>query len=317
MQTYLILDVSNLVYRTFFANLKEDKEMTVSICYHMALMTLSKYYSKYKTNNSGVNVVVAFDMPNSWRKIHTKDKGHCVTHKLYKGNRNKTLTESQKAKLGELNKNLDDLSELFKQYTGLIVLKRKYLEADDLIAGFVQEFKDDKHIIVSSDKDFLQLLDNPNVNLLDPATDKKRDLSEWDNDAKFFMFEKCFRGDTGDNVQNSYPGLRITKMREAFKDPFALVNLMEHQFEVKEVKDDKVNTYTYTTGVLYEENKLLMDLSYQPEGIREIIKSTITNAMANRGTYDYLKFIKFCGKNNLNNILNDISKFARLLSGKG
>jgi 5'-3' exonuclease len=197
------------------------------------------------------------------------------------------------------------------------VLKAKYLEADDLIAGYTQKFKDDHHIVISSDKDFIQLLGNPNVVLIDPFSDKPRDLSEWDNDAKFFMFEKCFRGDAGDNVQSSYPRIQIKKIKQAYTDEFTRANVRNHKFVV-EFLDEKgeLKNHTYECGKLFDENKLLMDLSEQPEYIRELIDNTITNAIENRGKFDYHKFIKFLGKYELNRVLEDAEKFVQLMTGK-
>jgi hypothetical protein len=207
---------------------------------------------------------------------------------------------------------------MFKERSGLIALKRKYLEADDLIAGFVQKYPDDKHIIVSSDKDFIQLLSNGNVTLIDPHSDKPRSLEEWDYDAGYFIFEKCFRGDIGDNVQSSYPRLRATKIKAAYTDEFAKANIMNHTFGVEELDTEgKLKTYTYKTKDLYEENQLLMDLTKQPEYIRELIDSTIEIAINNRGKYNYFEFVKFCGKYELIAILNNVSKYSALLSGKG
>jgi hypothetical protein len=316
MKTNLVLDASNLVYRTFFANTEDSREMDMGMCYQMTLNSLSKYYNQYKADD----VVIAFDMPKStsWRKLYTKDLENCVTKKLYKGNRRQNLTEDQKKKLAELDNHLDELANIFKNQSGLIVLRKKYLEADDLIAGYTQKFSDDKHIVISADKDFIQLLDNGNVTLIDPYTDKPRDLSEWDHDAKYFMFEKCFRGDAGDNVQSSYPRLRSTKIKAAYADALARVNLMNHTFSVEEINGEgKLVTHNYTTGPLFEENELLMDLAKQPPYIRELIDSTITDAIKERGKYNYFDFVKFCGKYDLVAILNNVDKYTPLLSGKG
>lgn len=317
MNTYLIMDASNLVYRTFFANLKgqgSDQSLDVGISYLSSLQTLAKYHRQFNAND----IVIAFDMPNSWRKAYTKDKDYCVTRKIYKGHRRQNLTESEKRRLADLDTHLQELSDMFKTQTGLITLKRKHLEADDLIAGFVQKYKDDKHVIVSSDKDFLQLLSNGNVTLIDPATDKARDLSEWDYDAKYFMFEKCFRGDIGDNVQSSYPRLTSKKIKEAYVDEFKRANILNHAFVVEKIgEDSQLQTVNYATKDLFEENQLLMDLTQQPEYIRELIDTTIDDAVANRGKYNHFNFIKFCGKHELVTILNNVERFASLLSGKG
>lgn len=313
-ETNLILDCHNLLHRSFLAGgMEEEEETFIGLAYHQALMTLNKYAKQYKAKN----IVVTFDTPNSWRKIYTKDQKNCITRKLYKGNRRQDLTESQKKKFQILDSHIEEMYELFAAHSGLIVLKAKYLEADDLIAGYVQKFKDDHHIIISSDKDFIQLLSNPHVVLIDPFSDKPRDLVKWDNDAKYFMFEKCFRGDAGDNVQSAYPNVRSTKLKQAYIDEFVKTNLLNHNFVVESLdKDGVLQTHSYECGKLFEENKLLMDLAEQPEYIRELIDTTIMNAIEHRGKFNYFKFVKFLGKYELKKVLVDVDKFVPLMSGQ-
>lgn len=65
------------------------------------------------------------------------------------------------------------------------------MEADDIIAGLVNVYDDDTtNIIVSSDKDFMQLI-RDNVILFDPVSKKTRNLSEYNNDPDYFLFHKC------------------------------------------------------------------------------------------------------------------------------
>jgi hypothetical protein len=311
MQTYLTLDASNLIYRTFFANIKEKDNITVGMTYHMSFMSLSKFAKKFKADQ----IVIAFDKPNSWRKQYTQDESS-VTHKIYKGQRRQNLSTQEMKKLEELDAHLDELAIIFKDWTGVITLRKQDLEADDLIAGFTQQFKDDKHIIVSSDKDFMQLLGG-NVQLIDPMTEKARNLADFDYDPKYFMFEKCFRGDRGDNVQSSYPRLQAKKIQEAYTDSFKLANIMNHKFVVHEIDSEgKLKDHEYTTRELFEENQMLMDLTLQPEPVRELITETINEAIANRGKYDKFKFMRFCSKYELLTILGRIDEFTALLGGK-
>jgi 5'-3' exonuclease len=276
--TFLLLDASNLIYRTFFANIGEEQELTVGLSYQMSFQSLAKFARKYKAND----IVMAFDVPNSWRKIYTKDQDNCITRKLYKGQRRQNLTAAEHAKLENLDQHLIELADIFSKQSGVITLKRPFLEADDLIAGFVQKYKDDKHYIISSDKDFIQLLSNGNVTIIDPLTETPRDLLDWDSDANYFMFEKCIRGDAGDNVQSSYPRLRSNKIKEAYTDEFKRANIMNHKFVIESIgTDGTLVSKEYTTGELFEENQLLMDLTKQPEYIREMMDRAIEHAVNN------------------------------------
>lgn len=134
-------------------------------------------------------------------------------------------------------------------------------------------------------------------------------------DHEFFMFEKCIRGDAGDNVQSSYPKLRKTKIDEAYADPYVCQNLMEHEFTVDYYDEDgNVVTKTYKTKELFEENQLLMDLRKQPDYIKKIIKKSIVNGFKNRSTFNLKEFLKFCNKHELNRILDNASPITKMLN---
>ena len=56
----------------------------------------------------------------------------------------------------------DKFKEFITDKTNCTVLQNPVLEADDLIAGFIQTHPEDKHVIISTDSDFHQLI-APNV----------------------------------------------------------------------------------------------------------------------------------------------------------
>lgn len=339
MKTYLIVDASNILYRSFFASLNEtytkksythngydenreadvsiplpnaNDEIDIGLAVHKALVYLNKYYKQFKANE----IIMVFDPEISWRKAYTKNKDAAYTKKVYKANRRKDLTQSQIERFKVFDEHVDNFYKLLKEKTGVITLRKKYIECDDFIARLTQLYPNDKHIIISADKDFLQLL-NSNVTLIDPATDKPRDLSEWGNDAKYFIFEKCIRGDIGDNVQSSYPRLRKNKIVEAYSNDVSRVNIMQHTFDVEWLDNGTLQKHTYETGKLFEENQFLMDLTQQPEPIVKIMDTEIEQALTQRSKFDYMGFLRYCGSLQLHSIVKDIANFVPLLSGKG
>ena len=305
---YLIFDVSNMLHKTFYAYNTEDDITIAGMAIQSALTTLNKYYKIYNPDK----IVMAFDRP-SWRISYTKsDK--CVSGLLYKGERRKDQTESQIAKYKLFKQHVADFEELIKENTSIISLARVGLEADDLISGCVQLFTmdDDNNevIIVSADKDFMQLLRYDNVYLIDPATGDERTLKEYNNDADLFMFEKCFRGEgkSGDNVQSAYPRLRKTKIIEAYNDEFARNNLMNHEWV------HPVSEKTFRVGDIFKENQLLMDLEAQPDNIAVDIINTIESEMKRDRKFNFFKFIKFCGDNGLKKVVDGSDLYIEMLS---
>ena len=52
----------------------------------------------------------------------------------------------------------DNFRDFISEKTNCTVLRHEKLEADDLIAGWIQAHPNDNHVIVSTDGDFAQLI---------------------------------------------------------------------------------------------------------------------------------------------------------------
>jgi len=303
MTKYLVLDISNLLYRNFYANKSEDDITIAGLANHQALLTLNKYFNQHWPDK----VVMCFDR-KTWRKDYTKSE-QCISGKLYKGNRRKDMTQKDREKYELFLEHLKEFEELMKVHTSVICLAAESLEADDLAAGFVQEYSsaDNEIIVISTDKDYIQLLGFENTKLVNPADDKERTLEEWGGDAELFMFEKCIRGDAGDNVQSAYPRVRKTRIMKAWEEPLTRLNMMEEKWINHEGKELMVKD-------VFKENQLLMDLRKQPENYRALIKNTIHEEMADPGEYSYFHFMKFLGKYGMKKVAANAETYAKMLS---
>lgn len=125
------------------------------------------------------------------------------------------------------------------------------------------------------------------------------------------------RGDPTDNVFSAYPGVRTkgsknkVGLEEAFSDKdkkgYNWNNLMlqrwvDHNGIEHKVLDD------------YERNRTLIDLSAQPDHIKEMIYKTIQLAAIPKArTMIGAQFLKFCGKYELNKISDNASNYAEWL----
>ena len=309
-RTLLVFDISNMLYRTFFANKQEDDETGSGLACNIALITLNKYFRIFKPHK----VIMAFDR-TSWRKAYTADTELCLSGKPYKGNRRQNMTPSQKEKFIRFTAHLSEFEQMMDKQTSVICLAGDGLEADDLIAGIVDMNPDDDIVIVSADKDLMQLLRHQGVKLIDPASGKDRRLildDEYDSDVDYFMFEKCIRGDAGDNVQSAFPGVRKTRIRKAYTDAFEKVNLMNEVWELGCPGEDDYKEFIVKN--LFEENRLLMDLKEQPPIIRERMETAITEAFENPGKYSHFHFLRFLGKYQLKRISQNVENFVKMLS---
>jgi 5'-3' exonuclease len=250
----------------------------------------------------------------SWRKDF---------YEPYKKNRavaRAALTEREAEEDKLFWETFDTLKDFLGNKTNCTVLQHPDLEADDLIAGWIQSHPQDHHTIVSSDTDFHQLLAN-NVNQYNgiadelhttqgifdkkgnPVKDKKTKEPKTIPNPQWILFEKCMRGDPTDNIFSAYPGVRTVGsknkvgLKEAFDDKdkkgFAWNNLMlqrwvDHHGAEHRVLDD------------YERNRVLVDLSAQPQEVKSKILGTIQgNSVPLDRPMIGAQFLKFCGKYDL------------------
>ena len=316
---YLIVDTANTFFRArHSAHRQSDTWDKLGFAIHVTLASVNKAWRDQKADH----VVFCLE-GRSWRKDF---------YEPYKKNRavaRAALTEKEAEEDRLFWEAFDDLKTFLSERTNCTVLQHKELEADDLVAGWIQAHPQDHHTIVSSDTDFHQLLaDNVNQyngiadelhtleGILDkkgkPVIDKKTKLPKVIPDPEWILFEKCMRGDPTDNVFSAYPGVRKTKLQEAFSDlknkGFAWNNLMltkwiDHNKQEHKVLDD------------YNRNRVLVDLTAQPDNIKVKIAETIAQGSItlNRPMVG-AQFLKFCGKYELNKLSENPSAISSVLS---
>lgn len=299
---FLLYDISSVLYRTFYAHRTEDDITIAGMASHSALTTLNKYYKAFAPTQGAV---MAFDR-TSWRKAYMASE-LAVSKKPYKGNRRKDMSPAQQMKYKRFMDHLREFEQMITDHTAIISMAKDGLEADDLIAGFVQQHPDHQIVIISSDSDLLQLTRHSNVRVVSPATGKDQKLDDYNDDPNYYTFHKCIRGDTADNIQSALPGARSTRIRKAYDDPFERVNLM------KETWTDEAGN-TYIVEELFEENEMLIHLEKQPDPIRQSILDTVSQAVEKDRKFSMFFIMKFIGKYQLNKIKENIDQYVPLLS---
>lgn len=271
MKKVVLVDGNNLMFRSYFATLysgstlRNKKGFPTNAIYGFVNM-INKIISEEKP----MYIAVAFDIGKTFR--HEK-------YDYYKGKRDNTP---------------DELKEQFpiaKQI--LTAMNIKYFElqgyeADDIIGTFSKKCEQDddfKALIVSSDKDLLQLItDQTEVKLL-----KTKDYIRMDYKAFYDTYGiepikmidlKALMGDASDNI----PGVKGIGEKTALKlltTYGSLSSIYEHIDEIKgSVKDkliqDKDNAYmSYDIATIYKDvplNVELEELAYIPKDKNELYK---------------------------------------------
>jgi 5'-3' exonuclease len=299
MTDYILVDLHNMFHRAIHVSRGPDLETKIGMCLHILFSSMN-----YVSKKFGGHVIIASE-GRSWRKD---------VYPIYKENRKILAEQSTQTDIQELRAMydaLDDTLEFFRQKTNCTVLQHPEMEADDLIAAWVQKHNDKNHVIVSSDSDFLQLI-KPNVEIyngitnnlitLDGYFDNKGNLLKETPDPEWTLFQKCMRGDSSDNVKSAYPGVRTkgTKNKigliDAFADRnkkgFAWNNLMLQRWVDHDNNEHKVIDK-------YLENKQLIDLTNQPKNIREKLDKCVHYIEPKKVPMVGIHFMKFCGKYSL------------------
>lgn len=324
--TYILVDTANLFFRARHV-INGDADIKLGMAFHITLNSIRKTWQQFQ----GSHVVFCLE-GRSWRKDF---------YEPYKRNRQEAraaLNEREQEEDKIFWEAFDTLKNFITDKTNCTILQHPQLEADDLIAGWIQHHPNHNHVIISTDSDFAQLI-APNVKQYNgiqectithegyfndngtPVIDKKTKLPKAAPDPKWLLFEKCMRGDTSDNVFSAYPGVRTKSTKnkvgltEAFSDRlskgFAWNNLMlqrwsDHLGVEHRVLDD------------YERNRRLIDLTHQPDHIKEIINTTITQAIdADKNINQVgIRLMKFCHLYDLKKISDQVQSYAEPLNAR-
>ncbi len=326
-KTYILVDSLNMFFRAKHVGGGKDIDMRVGMAMHIMFNSIKKAWRDF----DGDHVVMCLE-GRSWRKDF---------YAPYKANRKVTMDKRSVREQEDdelFFEAYDDLTKFLDNRTNCSVIQQSNAEADDLIATWIQEHPNDNHIIISTDSDFYQLL-APNVTQYNGTTDqivslegfKNAKTGEWVIDKKtkevktpvvpeWVLFEKCVRGDSADNVFSAYPGARLkgtknkTGITEAFNDRdsggynfnnFMLQRWVDHEEQEHRVKDD------------FERNKILIDLTMQPEEVKTESKSIIQNAKQQDVKQQVgIYFMKFCAKWNLERMSQNPGDYAEFLNGQ-
>lgn len=317
MTTYILIDTQNLFMRVRHGVRAPDTEQQFQLALHIVFNSIKKVWTQFNASHT----VFCLE-GRSWRKD---------VYGPYKANRKAAALKRTPREVEDDNtffEVMDHFIQFIKNQTNCTILQHPQAEADDMIARWIQVHPNDQHVIISSDSDFQQLISN-NVKIyngiagllytIEGIYDKDGNIAKNKKgvdmpvpNPEWFLFEKCVRGDDGDNVMSAFPGVRTKKLQEAYADRtqrgFAWNNLMlskwvDHENLDHRVKDD------------YERNRLLIDLSLQPADLIEKFDKTINDAVATEPKKQVgIALMKFCNLHGLVRIEKSVSDFSSCFS---
>lgn len=322
---YALIDTANTFFRArHVASRNTTLDEKIGMALHLTLASVNMV-----VRNQGIDHVVFCLEGRSWRKdVYEPYKKNRIVDTL-------SQTEAEKEENTMFWETYDKFTTYLKEKTNVSVIRHERAEADDLIARFIHLHPNDTHYIVSSDSDYVQLIDKnvfqyngitnelikPDGYFKDngkPVIDKKTKEQKLLEDPQYLLFKKIIRGDGGDNVFSAYPGVREkgTKnsvgIREAFEDRdkqgFSWNNLMLQRWTDHNGVEHRVRD-------CYERNKMLIDLTAQPDDIKHQVDERIRESVRVTTTPQVgIHFLRFCAKYELTKISEQADAYAKWLN---
>jgi len=190
----ILVDLSQVMISNVMMHLKPRQSPEEDLIRHMVISSLVSYRRKFYRDYG--DLIICCDDKNYWRKNIFPE---------YKAHRKKDREESE-IDWDELFKILHTIKAEIKEYLPYKFIQVPHAEADDVIASLChkfgetnpQELRVEPILIVSGDKDFVQLQKYHNVAQYSPVLKK---MIVTDNPERALR-EHIMLGDRGDGVPN-------------------------------------------------------------------------------------------------------------------
>ena len=266
-------------------NITKRDSVDVGMVRHMILNSLRMYRQSYFREYG--ELVISYDSKHYWRRDYYPE---------YKASRKKTRNNS--------GHDWDDIFECLNMIKEEItdnfpykVLEVYGAEADDIIAALCLEleFDNGNTLILSGDKDFVQLQTYNNVKQYSPITKKFIN----NGDPAEYLYEHILKGDTSDGVPNvlSPDNTFVDGLRQK---PLSKKKIAEWAGPLCEqlLPNDEVRRN-------FQRNKKLIDLRESPKELfLECLK-----AYEDAPEGDRSKLLNYFIENRLQELMNSIGEF--------
>lgn len=281
----ILVDLSQIMMAcTVMSMEKGQTEAEMDFVRHMVLNSLRMYREKY--NDEYGELVLCCDDMHSWRRDYFPQ---------YKAGRRTTREESPlnwTQIFGCFNTLKSELREVFPYK----VLQVEGAEADDII-GVLSRYSSitkQKTMIVSSDKDFIQLHDKY-VHQWSPVTKKLVNGIE----PSQYLFEHILKGDKSDGIPNILSaddsiinGVRQKPITKKYIDNFVL-----HNAEINGRTDTEIRNF--------HRNEKLIDLKQTPKELSDLI----WNEYQKEPEGSRANLLNFFVEKRLNNLIETVGDF--------
>ena len=286
----ILVDMSQISLASMMMHLNMNKttKPDEGMVRHMILNSLRMYRMRFKEEYG--ELILCFDSRHYWRRDHFPN---------YKAGRKKSREDSN-LDWDAIFSCLNDIKQELKDYFPYKHLEVYGAEADDIIATLCLELEYDngKTLILSGDKDFIQLHRFTNVSQYSPITKKFINGI----DPQQYLDEHILKGDSSDGVPNvlSPDNTFVDGLRQK---PLGKKKIAEWTGEIlmpveMAIPDGEVKRN-------FQRNQQLIDLSKAPE---KIFMSCL-RAYQDAPDGDRSKLLNYFIDKRLNNLTESIGEF--------
>ncbi|CAL4322720.1 5'-3' exonuclease [Buchnera aphidicola] len=281
----IIVDGTNYLYRAYFAfkNFQNKKKEPIGAIYGTLIM-LKKVFNKYMPNK----IIIVFDH----KTINFRKK----IYKKYKANRPK-IPQDLKVQINQLIKIIN--------YIGIPVIQIPGFEADDIIGTLVYKKNKKNILILTNDKDMMQLI-NKNVKILNHH---ETIIGEKEVRKKFGISPKLIKdflalvGDRSDNIPG-IPGVGIKTAQILLKNFHSLKEIYKNldKLSLLNIRNAK------KLPKIFLKNKKIAFISKYLSTIQIRIRSPILNASFKLKKPKKKKIFEYFKKNNFKSLKTSFKK---------
>ena len=278
----ILVDMNQISLASLMMHLHINKgELDDEMVRHMILNSVRMYRTMF--NEDYGEIVLTYDSRAYWRK---------QIFPQYKANRKKNR-ESDGKDWNSIFEVLNQIKDEIREFLPYKVVETYGAEADDVIATLCKHYQNEKIIIVSGDKDFIQLQKYNNVKQYSPITKKHINGV----DAVVYIKEHILKGDKSDGVPN------VLSPDHTFTDdlrqrPLTSKKMQSIMAQDIDDLDDEVKRN-------YQRNDILINLDNIPEKLEEEILDDFKSATCG----DRSKLLKYFIDKRLKSLTEQIGEF--------
>jgi len=283
----IIIDMNQITLASVMMNfhMTKSEELEEDMVRHMILNSIRMYRTMFKEEYG--EVVLTYDSRHYWRR---------EIFPQYKQNRKKGR-ENDTKDWDKIFGVLNNIKAEFREKLPYKYLEVYGAEADDIIATLCKNItffdEDEKIMIVSGDKDFIQLQKYPNVKQYSPILKKYVN----GHDPNTYIKEHILKGDTSDGVPNVLSpdntfvdGIRQRPLGKKKIENWLDIDIDDLQEEVKRN---------------YQRNDKLINLDNVPEELEKEIMVDFCEAPCG----DRSKLLNYFIQSRLKNLTSEIGEF--------